>query len=79
MKRATKQDPRRQPPLPPRGWSGKKHLTVLVTALAAWLILFIIVLAENARSWVRLLPVIFVVLVVYGVAVTCKIVKESKH
>jgi hypothetical protein len=83
MKRTTKQSvpPRfTTPPRPPqRGWSNKRHLTVLVALLAAWLILFLLVLLEHAREWTRLLPVLFVVLIVYGAVVTRKIITESKH
>jgi hypothetical protein len=52
---------------------------VLVALLAAWLILFLLVLLEHAREWTRLLPVLFVVLIVYGAVVTRKIITESKH
>jgi hypothetical protein len=86
----TKRTPPRPPPPPPNRsvredqppqqvWTGKRHLTMLCFLLAGWLLLFALVLLEHARSWARLLPVLFVVLVVYGAMITRKIIKETKH
>ena len=85
MKTNTKQSvpPRRpaapQPPPPATGFTPKNHLWLLLGLLGFWIFMFVLVLIENARSWARLLPMVGVVIILYGVFVTRKIIKDSKN
>jgi hypothetical protein len=86
MKTNTKQrppppPPNRSVPRPPAHApiTPKQHLWLLVGLLAFWLCLFVLVLIEHARSWARLLPVIGVVIILYGAYVTRKIIKDIKN
>lgn len=67
-----------RPPQRP-AWDGKKHLQMLVTLLAVWVGLFVIVLLEHGRSWAKLLPMLFVVILIYGAFVTGRLIKESSN
>jgi hypothetical protein len=73
-RRSTPPPPRPRPPA-----TGQKHLLALVIALAVWVVIFALVLLEHARSWARLLPALFVIIVVYGAFVTAKLIKENKQ
>jgi hypothetical protein len=70
------------PPSPrpqPQGWSGHSHLKTLVISLAVWLGLFLIVLLEHGRSWAKLLPMLFVIIVVYGAYVTWRLLTDNNN
>lgn len=64
-------------PVPSRKTQINHHLKVLVAIAVFWLVLLIIVLVEHARSWARLLPVIGLVLVLYAVYATVKVIQTK--
>jgi hypothetical protein len=66
-------------PPQPQGWTGKSHLKTLIIALVVWLGLFLIVLLEHGRSWAKLLPMLFIGIVVYGAYVTWKLIAENNR
>lgn len=68
-----------QRPAQPQSRTGRSHLKTLIIALVVWLGLFMLVLFEHGRSWAKLLPMLFIVIVVYGAYVTWKLVTENNQ
>lgn len=50
-----------------------KHFKVLIFASLFWLIAFVFVLIEHAKSWAMLLPVVGAAIIVYAGYATWKI------
>jgi hypothetical protein len=55
------------------------RLKTLVLVAVAWVILFVLVLAEHARSWARLLPMIGVVWFLYAAYATWKYFTDKRN
>lgn len=62
-----------------QAWTGRSHIKALVIALAVWIGLFLIVLLEHGRSWAKLLPLLFVIIVLYGVYATWALIRERSR
>lgn len=56
-----------------------KRLKLLIGVLVLWLALFVLVMAEHARSWARLLPVVGVLWFVYGAYATWKFFNNTNQ
>lgn len=50
----------------------KRRVQLMIYVAIGWLALFVLVLAEHARSWARLLPMIGVLWFLYGAYATWK-------
>jgi uncharacterized membrane protein YbhN (UPF0104 family) len=62
-----------------RSGALNRRLKILIAAAVFWILLFIVVLAEHARSWARLLPVVGVVWVCYAAYATWKFFTDKRN
>ncbi len=58
---------------------ANRHLKILIAIGLFWLVAFGIVMIEHARSWARLLPLIAIAFVAYGIYATVKIFRNKRN
>lgn len=70
MQKRNNADPKKTPQ------SNSRHFMVLAVLGGFWLLVFLAVLVEHARSWAKLLPLIGVLFILYAAFATIQVLKK---